>query len=188
MSDLDSRDKLLRTASKLFRQKGYSGVGLTEILTEAGLPKGSLYYHFPDGKAELADAATRWAGHWLEALLEKAFSTADSFEAGALAACEAIATEVTTRTHVPACPVLSILQATPIEPRLQITAREVYEGWTRCIEAHAVRLGHPDPQGEAFSLHIKLQGAWVIAFARQSGEPFILLARALRRALPLTAS
>ena len=53
MSDHNSRETLVRAASRLFRQKGYSGVGLTEILKEAGLPKGSLYYHFPGGKAEL---------------------------------------------------------------------------------------------------------------------------------------
>ena len=56
MSDPTSRDKLIRTASNLFRQKGYSGVGLSELLKEAGLPKGSLYYHFPGGKRQLAEA------------------------------------------------------------------------------------------------------------------------------------
>ena len=96
MSDHNSRETLVRTASRLFRQKGYSGVGLTEILKEAGLPKGSLYYHFPGGKAELADAATRWAGAWLEGLLNRTFGAATRFEGGALATCEAIATAVTT--------------------------------------------------------------------------------------------
>ena len=27
-------------------RKGYSGVGLTEILTAAGVPKGSFYHYF----------------------------------------------------------------------------------------------------------------------------------------------
>lgn len=182
MNEHDSRDILVRTASRLFRQKGYSGVGLAEILAEAKLPKGSLYYHFPGGKRELADAATRWAGKWLEALLNRSFGAAGSFEAGALQVCEAVASAVTSETHVPACPVLSILQAAPIESELRVTAQEVYGRWTDCIEAHATRLHHPAPREAAFSLHIKLQGAWVVAFAQQSSQPFSLLAEELRRA------
>lgn len=183
MTDLDSRDKLVRAASRLFRRKGYSGVGLAEILTEAGLPKGSLYYHFPGGKQELADAATRWAGRQIEAVLDQTFGAAPSFEAGALAVCEAMAAAVSAGAHVPACPVLSILQAVPDEPRLQRTAEQVYGRWTDCIAAHAARFGRPAPREAAFSLHVRLQGAWVIAFAQQSATPFALLAQELRRTL-----
>lgn len=188
MDEIDSREKLLRVASALFRQKGYSGVGLSEILAQAKLPKGSLYYHFPGGKPELADAATRWAGLWLEALLDRIFNAADSYEAGTLAVCEAIAAAVTSEAHVPACPVLSILQAAPAEPRLQAAAQDVYGRWTDCIARHAARLGHTAPREEAFSLHIRLQGAWVMAFAQQSNTPFVLLAAELRRAIPAAAA
>lgn len=183
MDKQDSREKLVRTASKLFREKGYSGVGLNEILAAAKLPKGSLYYHFPDGKRQLADAATRWAGDWLENMLDRTFAGAPSFDAGALAVCESIATAVTSDGQVPACPVLSILQAAPIEPALRKTAQDVYGGWTDCIERHAIRLRHSDPREAAFSLHTRLQGAWVIAYAQQSGRPFCQLADELRRAL-----
>ncbi|MBB3987910.1 TetR family transcriptional regulator [Sulfitobacter sp. BDSS02] len=180
MSDPTSRDRLIRAASNLFRQKGYSGVGLSEILKEAGLPKGSLYYHFPKGKQELAEAATRWAGAWLERLLDATFAQAESFDQGALMVCETISAEVASQTHVSACPVLSILQAAPLEPQLQITAQDVYGSWTKCIEKHAKRMGSPQPEEAAFSLHCKLQGAWVIAFAQQSNAAFTQLARELR--------
>lgn len=182
MTGSDSREKLVRAASKLFRQKGYSGVGLAEILAEAKLPKGSLYHHFPGGKKELADAATRWAGARVEKVLNTTFGEAENFEAGALAVCEVIAAAVASEGHVPACPVFSILQAVPTEPELRFTAEDVYDRWTDCIAAHAVRFGHPTPREAAFSLHIRLQGAWVVAFARQSTAPFAMLADDLRRA------
>ena len=54
MSKPTTYTQLVRATSALMRRKGYAGVGLTEILTEAKLPKGSLYYHFPGGKPELA--------------------------------------------------------------------------------------------------------------------------------------
>ncbi len=42
----DSRNKLIQSASALFREKGYNGVGLVEIAESAGLTKGTFYAHF----------------------------------------------------------------------------------------------------------------------------------------------
>lgn len=58
-SKTNSKEKILRAASKLFQVKGYNATGLNEILKESGAPKGSLYYYFPNGKEELALAAIK---------------------------------------------------------------------------------------------------------------------------------
>lgn len=49
-----SKEKLIETASRLFRIRGYYGVGLNDIIEESGIPKGSLYHYFPKGKEQLA--------------------------------------------------------------------------------------------------------------------------------------
>lgn len=41
-----SRERILDAAAKLFRQTGYHSVRLIDIAAQAGLQKGSLYYHF----------------------------------------------------------------------------------------------------------------------------------------------
>jgi TetR/AcrR family transcriptional repressor of lmrAB and yxaGH operons len=51
---INTKEKLIQTASRLFEIKGYYATGLNEILAESGAPKGSLYYHFPKGKEQLA--------------------------------------------------------------------------------------------------------------------------------------
>lgn len=53
----NSKDVLIETASRLFRIRGYYGVGLKDIIEESGIPKGSLYHYFPQGKEQLAIAA-----------------------------------------------------------------------------------------------------------------------------------
>ena len=179
MSNLASRDRLIRSASSLFRRKGYAAVGVAEILKASGLPKGSLYHHFPGGKEELAEAATRWAAAGVERLIHAAFASADSFEAGALALCRIITEDLAERENVPACPVLSILQAGDTEPALRETAADLYGAWSASIARHARRLGVAYPEQAAFSLHARLQGAWVIAYAQQSNEPFLMLAEEL---------
>jgi TetR/AcrR family transcriptional repressor of nem operon len=42
----DTRQAILDTAERLMVQKGYSAVGLTEVLSSAGVPKGSFYHYF----------------------------------------------------------------------------------------------------------------------------------------------
>lgn len=179
MTQRSSREHLIRTASALFRRKGYAGVGLTEILTAACLPKGSLYHHFPGGKQQLAEAATRWAGARVERMIDAAFAGADGFGAGALAICRLLAQELSGEAEVPACPVLSILQAGPEEPALRRTAAEIYGDWTACIARHAARFGVAAPDRAAASLHARMQGAWVLAYASQSAAPFEALAEEL---------
>lgn len=48
-----SREKLLASAAKEIYTYGFQGAGLSKILAEAGVPKGSLYHHFKS-KKELA--------------------------------------------------------------------------------------------------------------------------------------
>ena len=53
----DTRDRLIRSTTRLLRKQGYAATGLNEIMAEADAPKGSMYFHFPGGKTELAAAA-----------------------------------------------------------------------------------------------------------------------------------
>lgn len=179
MSEHSNRDLLLRTASGLFRRKGYDGVGLNEILAASGLPKGSLYYHFPGGKRELAEAATAWAGQVVENLVERILAEATDFPSGAAAIARAIAEGAKQRGQVPACPVASILQAGTQDEKLRLAARQVVARWTARVASHAARLGSSAPESAAESLIIQLEGAWLLALAEQTGDPLERLARRL---------
>lgn len=55
-----TRERLIRSALRLFQSRGYHDVGLSELLAAADCPKGSLYHHFPGGKAALAAEVIEW--------------------------------------------------------------------------------------------------------------------------------
>ncbi|MFG3448500.1 TetR/AcrR family transcriptional regulator [Stenotrophomonas sp. NPDC047960] len=48
---LDVRDKILATGQRIMGGKGFSAVGLNEVLTAAGVPKGSFYHYFGSKEA-----------------------------------------------------------------------------------------------------------------------------------------
>ncbi|WP_018249938.1 TetR/AcrR family transcriptional regulator [Orenia marismortui] len=52
MNKIDSKEKILQTASRLFIKKGYKGTSLNTIAKESGLTKGGIYHYF-DSKEDL---------------------------------------------------------------------------------------------------------------------------------------
>ncbi|MCM0674647.1 TetR/AcrR family transcriptional regulator [Micromonospora phytophila] len=68
----DARNKILDAAATLLEQRGYSGLGVAEICTTAGVPKGSFYYFFESKQAlALTVIDEHWASQrrrWVELL------------------------------------------------------------------------------------------------------------------------
>jgi TetR/AcrR family transcriptional repressor of nem operon len=60
-----NRTSLLQAASRLFREKGFDGVGVAEVAKEAGLTHGALYAHFPSKDALAAEAFSDGFAHRL---------------------------------------------------------------------------------------------------------------------------
>lgn len=54
-----TRESILRAASRLFRERGYNGVGIERIMQEVGLTRGGFYNHFDSKKALFAEVL-RW--------------------------------------------------------------------------------------------------------------------------------
>ena len=65
MGNLSSRERIIHAASDLFEDRGYHGTGLDEIARRGKAPKGSIYYHFPGGKEQIAAEAILLAGRTL---------------------------------------------------------------------------------------------------------------------------
>jgi TetR/AcrR family transcriptional regulator len=81
---LDSRSRILSTATRLFAQQGFAGVSLQNIAERVGITKPSLLYHFPSKdrlrEEVLGEAFEHWATR-LPGLLRAVTSGADQFEA-----------------------------------------------------------------------------------------------------------
>ncbi|MBT0771549.1 TetR/AcrR family transcriptional regulator [Kineosporia sp. J2-2] len=61
-ADQDTRVNLLDAAEKIFATKGYAAVGINEVLSSVGVPKGSFYHYFAS-KDAFGEAVI---GHYFE--------------------------------------------------------------------------------------------------------------------------
>src|ERR1700744_3361713 len=52
----ETRKALIAAGRELFAERGYDDVGAEEIVRTAGLTRGALYHHFPNGKPALLEA------------------------------------------------------------------------------------------------------------------------------------
>src|ERR1700744_6044001 len=63
----DAKQKMVQAARQLIRERGYNATALSDVLELSEAPRGSVYFHFPGGKAELAvEAAEQHAGEQVE--------------------------------------------------------------------------------------------------------------------------
>jgi TetR/AcrR family transcriptional repressor of nem operon len=56
----ENRERIIKAAAKRFRERGFDGIGVAELMKEVGLTHGGFYGHFKS-KAELVELATQLA-------------------------------------------------------------------------------------------------------------------------------
>jgi TetR/AcrR family transcriptional repressor of lmrAB and yxaGH operons len=48
---------MVAAARQLIRERGYHGTALSDVVKRSAAPRGSVYYHFPEGKVQIAAEA-----------------------------------------------------------------------------------------------------------------------------------
>jgi TetR/AcrR family transcriptional repressor of nem operon len=56
---VQNRERIVETAAKLFREKGFDGIGVADLMKAAGLTHGGFYGHFASKEALLGEAVGR---------------------------------------------------------------------------------------------------------------------------------
>ncbi|MEP7065605.1 MAG: TetR/AcrR family transcriptional regulator [Gemmatimonadota bacterium] len=61
-----NRERIVNTAAQLFRERGFDGVGVADLMKEAGLTHGGFYGHFDSKEDLMAEASVRALSETLE--------------------------------------------------------------------------------------------------------------------------
>lgn len=180
-----TRDRMLATTAELLRCQGYHATGLLQILEQSRTPKGSLYFHFPGGKDELAAAAPRQAASSWRAVLSAVLSATPGDLAGDLArVCDLLAAELESSGYTHGCPLATVtLETAADNPALRGVAAEQYRGWEALISERLCAEGMPAERADAVATLVlsSIEGALLLSRAYHDTAPLERVAALLPR-------
>lgn len=160
-----NRERVVASSSVLFREKGVDGVGISDLMSEAGLTHGGFYKQF-GSKADLVEEACAQA-------LSDTTAFWDSFVEGSDAPRDRFIRGYLSDRHRDSVGEGCLLPALGAEARREPQAiRAVF---TRAIRAYADRLDQPteartaDSRAEALATLAQMVGA--VLLARTSDDP-----------------
>ncbi|WEH19993.1 TetR/AcrR family transcriptional regulator [Streptomyces sp. VNUA24] len=170
-----SRERIVAGAADLISRRGLHAASIRNLAKHAKAPLGSTYHYFPDGKAQLATEAVRYAETAIARALGKALKDGpvDGVRAF-LALWRGIVVDSEFRVG---CPILAVSVEEPPDgeiPAALSAAAAAFDGWERLL-ADALGDHGVDPERSA------ALGALVVA----SVEGATAMCRAKRSARPL---
>ena len=178
-----TRARLTATAAALLQRQGYHATGLAQIVEESGAPRGSLYFHFPGGKEELAVAALREAGDAWKRRIEAAIEAAPDLGAAVVAVCKLFAAELAASDWQLGCPLATVaLEASGSSAAVRQTCAQHFAGWEASIAARLAASGI-DPEAAmrmAMFALATIEGALLLARVERSARPLELVGEGLR--------
>jgi TetR/AcrR family transcriptional regulator, lmrAB and yxaGH operons repressor len=176
----NSKDKLIKTASRLFQLQGYHATGLNQITKESGAPKGSLYYHFPNGKEQLAIESVRLTANFVsEQIVEGLNKTQDPAKA-IQNLIEDMAKQFQKEARKGGIPIASVaLETALISEPLREICQSAYANFQALFTQKLVQAGFEESRAKDMGVVINsmIEGAFLISFTTGNVEPLLLVAK-----------
>ena len=170
----DSKGKTLAAAAKLFRQQGYHGTALHDILATAGSPRGSLYFHFPKGKEQIGEAALALSAEATRQGIARAAEASESAEIFLVRMVRAMASDLERSDYREGCPIATTALETAAHSEvLGRATRNAFQKWELEIKRGLFRFGMAagDADLAATLVLSQLEGALLLARTYRSLEP-----------------
>jgi AcrR family transcriptional regulator len=164
------------------RRKGYGAVGMKDVVVASCAPIGSLYHHFPGGKAQIAREALISAGTAYGLLIPTLVDPHDDVGEAVASVFAQAAADMAETGFVNMCPVASVAAevADTIE-ELRAATADIFTGWLDGGTAYFVGRGLPHDEARDLTVALvgALEGAFVLARTLRDTEPLLAAGRVL---------
>src|SRR6267378_168680 len=138
----DSRSRMVQAASELFRRRGYHGTAFSDVVRESGAPRGSIYFHFPGGKQELAREAVALAGDQIEEMVDQAARHADDPGSLVRALAQILASRLERSGYQSGCAIATmVLELAPGDEEFSADFDSVFARWRAALSTRFEPLG-----------------------------------------------
>lgn len=166
------RERMIQSALVLFGENGVEATSFSQVIEHSGAPRGSIYHHFPGGKAQLVEEATRYAGVVVSNIFAAAIENEDPI-AGLHAVVDFWRSVLHDSDFAAGCPVLAASLESNGLPGAREAARDAFQ---RFQDLHAQLLGRAGvPLERARSLSAiavsAVEGAIILSRAQRSNAP-----------------
>jgi AcrR family transcriptional regulator len=169
----DTRKRMVLSTAALLREYGAGATSIDRVLAHSGAPRGSVYHHFPGGRAQLIDEAVVFAGDFIAGLIEDAMRADDPLEA--IDAFFALWRERLVDSDFRAgCPIVAVAVETNDDaPQPARSAAAVFARWQQALAALFVRHGLREERGKRLAAFIiaAVEGAMIMCRAERSTAP-----------------
>jgi TetR/AcrR family transcriptional regulator, lmrAB and yxaGH operons repressor len=179
----DSKERMVVAARRLFREHGYLGTALSDVITESAAPRGSIYFHFPGGKEELATEVTFLHVSDRLAHINRAAATATT----AAQLVETLMTrerdELVASNFREGCALAPIvIESTPGSDQLSDVTRRAFGDLVTTLAARLAEKGLSDAKAAQLATNVwtSVEGALILSRALRSPEPFDMAIALLR--------
>ncbi len=171
---VSTRDQIIATTCDLLELQGYHATGLNQIIKESGSPKGSLYYHFPGGKEELAVEAVSHVGKIVLGRIRENLAQIDDAAAAIPTFIRNIAIQVERSGFRAGGPITTIaMETASTNETLRQECERIYSEWQEVFVDKLLSGGIDAERARRMAALIiaAIEGGVILCRTRQSREP-----------------
>ena len=179
---MDKKEMILREAEILFAEKGYYGLGLSELLGKCGVPKGSFYYYFPGGKIQLIQEVLKSSYQRMkDGITPKVLAEASACEAFQHMT-QRLAAGVMVRRHYPSMLLSMIaIESVYLDENVNATCKEIYNDWQKMYADFLVHFGMPsqDSVVKAQAIFALVHGSLISSWIKRDSTDLLLIGQSI---------
>ena len=163
---------MIESAAKLIGSQGITAASFSNVLADSGAPRGSIYHHFPGGKAQLAAEATEVDGIRVRTSIENSLAERGLKETLAMFG-ELFRRRADEHPERIGCPIAAAAMARPEDPALAAAATAAFQSWEGTIADALVKEGVKPKQAATFAAVVvsTIEGALLRTRAAGSHAP-----------------
>lgn len=183
MKTSTTAEAILNATIDLFRERGFNGTSMRDIVKASESTAGSVYHFFPGGKDELTVEVIEYAGPMYQSIIEALLDEAADIPGGIYSVYEQAAHTLADTNYLDPCPIGGIArEVASIKPELRLAIAVVFSAW---VQAAQTRLAgaNIDPelaQDIAVTMVASIEGGFTLARTHRSAEPLLSIGRALQ--------
>ena len=177
-----TRARMVEAGETLLSERGYGNVTMIEVVDKAEAPRGSIYFHFPGGKEDLAIRVVAKVREETVQLVDWAVANTEGPEAFLRLLLEHHRKRVEASDFALGSPMMGIMvqAATRSEP-LRAAVADVFTSWINAVAGGLTSKGvQPGVARRAAGTFVAgVEGAILVSRTTRSAAPFSLLAGTL---------